>query len=68
MRVPADGGAVSFDGLSFKTLAPLMPQIRMVPGNFTGLDISPDGTRTIVSTQTHARFEVWALDDVSWAR
>jgi len=68
MRLPAEGGTASFDGLSFDTLAPLVPDIRMNPGNFSGLDVSPDGTRIIVSTQTMAKFEVWTLDHLSWDR
>jgi len=62
MRIPASGGAPEFDGVSHATLAPLLPDIRMVRGNFNGLDVSPDGSRLVVSTLVAPRFEVWALD------
>jgi hypothetical protein len=34
----------------------------MTRGNFNGLDVSPDGSRLVVSTLTTPKFEVWALD------
>jgi Tol biopolymer transport system component len=62
MRIPASGGVVEFDGVSYATLAPLAPDIRMVRSNFNGLDVSPDGSRLVVSTLTAPKFEVWAID------
>jgi Tol biopolymer transport system component len=62
MRIPASGGAPEFDGVSHATLAPLLTDIRMVPSNFNGLDVSPDGSRLVVSTLVAPKFEVWALD------
>lgn len=62
MRIPAGGGAVEFDGVSYLNLSPLVPDMRMVRGNFHGLDVSPDGSRLVVSTLTAPKFEVWALD------
>jgi dipeptidyl aminopeptidase/acylaminoacyl peptidase len=62
MRIPASGGAVELDGVSYATVAPLVPDIRMVRSNFNGLDVSPDGSRLVVSTLVAPKFEVWALD------
>jgi Tol biopolymer transport system component len=62
MRIPASGGAVEPDGVSYTALAPLVPDIRMVRSNFNGLDVSPDGSRLVVSTLVAPKFEVWALD------
>jgi Tol biopolymer transport system component len=62
MRIPASGGSVEPDGVSYTALAPLVPDIWMVRSNFTGLDVSPDGSRLVVSTLVAPKFEVWALD------
>ena len=62
MRIPADGGQPEFDGLSYETLAPLMPEHRMWPGNFNNIDVSADGTRIIASTLTFNKQEIWTLD------
>jgi Tol biopolymer transport system component len=62
MRISASGGAPEFDGVSYATLSPLVPDIRMVRSNFNGLDVSPDGSRLVVSTLVAPKFEVWALD------
>lgn len=64
MRVPAVGGLVEFDGLSFETLAPLIPELRMWPGNFNNIDVSPDGTRIIASSLTFTKNELWTLDNL----
>ncbi len=64
MRVPSVGGLVEFDGLSFETLAPLMPELRMWPGNFNNIDVSPDGTRIIASSLTFTKNELWTLDNL----
>ncbi len=64
MRVPSVGGLVEFDGLSFETLAPLIPELRMWPGNFNNIDVSPDGTRIIASSLTFTRNELWTLDNL----
>jgi Tol biopolymer transport system component len=68
MRIPASGGAVEPDGVSYATVAPLVPDIRMVRSNFNGLDVSPDGSRLVVSTLVAPKFEVWALDLLPLAR
>jgi Tol biopolymer transport system component len=68
MRVELSSGNVSPDGLSFDLLEPLVPEIRLNPGNFSGLDVSPDGTRIVVSTLTLARSEIWTLDGLRWER
>jgi hypothetical protein len=68
MRIPAGGGPGEFDGVSYTNLAPLVPDNRMVPGNFNGFDVSPDGSRLVLSTLTFDKFEVWALERRSWAR
>jgi Tol biopolymer transport system component len=65
MRIPASGGAVEPDGVSYATVAPLVPDIRMVRSNFNGLDVSPDGSRLVVSTLVAPKFEVWAIDGVA---
>lgn len=62
MRVPVEGGKAEFDGLDFDTLAPLLPGLRMFPANFNNLDLSPDGSRVIVSTLTQSSHELWTLD------
>jgi hypothetical protein len=62
MRIPASGGAVEPDGVSYASVAPLVPDIRMVRSNFNGLDVSPDGSRLVVSTLVAPKFEVWSLD------
>jgi hypothetical protein len=62
MRIPARGGAVEPEGVSYATVAPLVPEIRMVRSNFNGLDVSPDGSRVVVSTLVAPKFEVWAID------
>jgi hypothetical protein len=64
MRVPAEGGKAEFDGLDFDTLAPRLSGLRMVPGSFYNLDLSPDGARALVSTQTLGTHELWALDNL----
>ena len=64
MRVPSVGGLVEFDGLSFETLAPLIPELRMWPGNFNNIDVSPDGTRIIASSLTFTKNELWTLDNL----
>jgi len=68
MRVELSSGKVSPDGLTFDLLGPLVPEIRVNPGNFSGLDVSPDGTRIVVSTLTLARSEIWTLDGLRWER
>jgi Tol biopolymer transport system component len=68
MRISASGGAPEFDGVSYLNLAPLVPDVRMVRGNFASLDVSPDGSRLVVSTTTAPKFEVWALDLPSLAQ
>ncbi len=45
MRVAAEGGQAEFDGLDFGTLSPLLSGLRMTPGSFINLDLSPDGTQ-----------------------
>ncbi len=67
MRVPADGGTPEFDGLSFDTLAKLLPELRLFPGNFNSIDLSPDGSRIMASTQTMSKYELWTLDNLLWA-
>jgi Tol biopolymer transport system component len=62
MRIPARGGAVEPESVSYATVAPLVPEIRMVRSNFNGLDVSPDGSRVVVSTLVAPKFEVWAID------
>jgi Tol biopolymer transport system component len=62
MRIPAGGGAVEPDGVGYATVAPLVPDIRMVRSNFNGLDVSPDGASVVVSTLVAPKYEVWALD------
>lgn len=64
MSVPAGGGQAEFDGLDFDTLAPLLPGLRMFPGNFNNIDLSPDGSRIIASTLTSSKFELWTLDNL----
>ena len=43
MRVPAVGGLVEFDGLSFETLAPLIPSSACGPGTSTTSTSAPTG-------------------------
>jgi Tol biopolymer transport system component len=64
VRIPAEGGEPVFDGLDYRRLATLVPELRMAAGNFNGFDISPDGSQVIVSTWTLGRQELWAIDDV----
>lgn len=64
MRVPAEGGRAESDGLDFDTLAPLLPGLRMFPGNFNNIDLSPDGSRIIASTLTSAKIELWTLENL----
>jgi Tol biopolymer transport system component len=64
MRVPAVGGKAEFDGLDFDTLAPRIAGHRMIPGTLWNLDLSPDGSRALVSTQTLGTHELWALDNL----
>jgi Tol biopolymer transport system component len=64
MRVSADGGPTEFDGLSFDTLAPLLTDLHMFPGNFNNIDLHPDGTHIVASTLTLARYELWTLDNL----
>lgn len=64
MSVPGGGGQAEFDGLDFDTLAPLLPGLRMFPGNFNNIDLSPDGSRIIASTLTSAKYELWTLDNL----
>jgi hypothetical protein len=64
MRVPATGGAPVPDGLDFDTLQSLLPGRPLFTGNFNGFDVSPDGSRIVVSTLTASKTEVWSLDNV----
>ena len=67
VRIPAAGGEPVFDGLDYRTLAALLPDLRLAPGNFNGFDISPDGSQLIVSTWTLGKHELWAIDNVMTA-
>jgi Tol biopolymer transport system component len=64
VRIPAEGGEPVFDGLDYRTLATMLPELRMAAGNFNGFDISPDGAQLIVSTWTLGKQELWAIDNV----
>jgi Tol biopolymer transport system component len=64
VRIPAEGGEPVFDGLDYRTLATLLPDLRVAPGNFNGFDVSPDGSQLIVSTWTLGKQELWAIDNV----
>lgn len=64
MRVPVDGGQAQSDGLDFDTLTPLLGDIRMWPGNFNNIDLSPDGSRIVASSLTFSKHELWTLDGV----
>lgn len=64
MRVPASGGAPVPDGLDYDTLQALLPGKRLFAGNTNGFDVSPDGSRIVVSTFTVSMTEVWSLDNV----
>ncbi len=64
MRVPAEGGKAEFDGLDFDTLASRLSGLRMVPGSLSNFDLSPDGSRALVSTFTLSTNELWALDNL----
>jgi Tol biopolymer transport system component len=66
MRVPADGGPIEFDGLSFDTLSPLLTNLKLFPGNFNNIDLHPDGTRIVASTLTMSSQELWTLDNLMW--
>jgi hypothetical protein len=68
MQVPAEGGQPIADGLSFDTLQPLLPDVRLVPGNFNNFDLHPDGSRIVVSMLTMRRYELWTLDYLNLAR
>lgn len=68
MRASIEDGSTKWDGLSYDSLAPLVPDIRLNPGNFSGLDVSQDGARVVVSTLTLAKSEIWTLDGLSWDR
>ena len=63
MRVPASGGTPVFDGVSYETLAPVLTDMRLFPGNFNNIDLHPDGTRIVTSTLTMGRHELWTLDN-----
>jgi Tol biopolymer transport system component len=65
MRVPVAGGPAQPDGLDFDTLTPLLGEIRMWPGNFNNIDLSPDGSKLVASTLTFSKHELWTLDGVS---
>jgi Tol biopolymer transport system component len=67
MRVAAEGSEPEFDGLSFDTLSKQLPDLRLFPGNFNNIDLSPDGSRIMVSTLTMGRYELWTLDNLLWA-
>jgi Tol biopolymer transport system component len=68
MRVSAAGGAAVLDGISFETLAPVLPAgMRMWPGNFNSLSATPDGSRLITSTLTYSLNELWTLDNLTSA-
>jgi Tol biopolymer transport system component len=64
MRVPAEGGQAQSDGLDFDTLTPLLGDVRMWPGNFNNIDVSPDGSRIVASSLTFSKYELWTLDGV----
>jgi Tol biopolymer transport system component len=64
MRVPAAGGKAELDGLDFATLARRIGGLRMIPGSLFNLDLSPDGSRALVSTMTLGMHELWALDNL----
>ncbi len=64
MRVPIEGGQAQSDGLDFDTLTPLLGDIRMWPGNFNNIDLSPDGSRIVASSLTFSKHELWTLDGV----
>ena len=38
--------------------------LRMAPGDFKGIDLQPDGTRIVASTQHPARYELWTRDNL----
>lgn len=66
MRVPAAGGQPEFDGLDVERLSPLLSGVRMAPGsaNIPDLDLSPDGSRAVLSTRTLRTYELWTLDNL----
>jgi Tol biopolymer transport system component len=66
MRVAADGGQPEFDGLSFDTLSKVLPDLRLFPGNFNNIDLSPEGSRILASTFTMGKYELWTLDNLLW--
>ncbi len=65
MRVSVEGGASQFDGLDYTSLSAMLSGMRMWPGNFNNIDLSPDGSRIIVSALTFSKNELWTLDTIS---
>jgi Tol biopolymer transport system component len=64
VRIPVEGREPVFDGLDYRTLVSMLPDLRLAAGNFNGFDISPDGSQLIVSTWTLGKQELWAIDNV----
>jgi Tol biopolymer transport system component len=51
MRMSAEGGKVEYTGITSAGLA--------------GFDLSPDGTRIVLSGTTNATTELWAFENIS---
>lgn len=64
MRIPAMGGAATFDGLDSAAFVSSVPLPTIETRNIANFEISPDGSHVVFGSRTIAMHELWSLDNV----